>query len=125
MAGVVALLARAGAEGLTVALEGTQVVIRGPKRLAPLAQEVLTHKAEVLELLRRERPTCHGGAEASLPGGLVTVATYAATMERFAKADGYVVDLETTGLGTYESDRLCGVAIADAAGGPPSYFPFR
>jgi len=48
------LLARARAAGLTVELEGGELVIRGPRRLDGLAQELLTYGAEVALTLRAE-----------------------------------------------------------------------
>lgn len=46
------LLAQARAAGLEVRVDGNRLVVRGPRRHAALAQELLTHKAEVLALLR-------------------------------------------------------------------------
>jgi hypothetical protein len=48
------LLARAREAGLEVQLDGETLVVRGPQRLATLAQEVLAAKAEIVLLLRGE-----------------------------------------------------------------------
>jgi hypothetical protein len=47
----VALLARARQAGLVVLRDGTRLVVRGPKRLADLALELLDRKTEVLGAL--------------------------------------------------------------------------
>jgi len=46
-----ALLIHAHAAGLQVRAEGERLIVRGPKRLAGLAQQLLGQKAEVLEAL--------------------------------------------------------------------------
>jgi len=46
-----ALLINAHAAGLQVRAEGERLIVRGPKRLAGLAQQLLSQKAEVLEAL--------------------------------------------------------------------------
>ena len=50
MAGI-ALLSEALAAGLQVYMDGEQLIVRGPKRLAALAQQLLSDKEEVLTLL--------------------------------------------------------------------------
>ena len=47
----VALLTEARAAGLQVRMHGEYLIIRGPKRLAALAQHLLSHKEEVLTIL--------------------------------------------------------------------------
>jgi hypothetical protein len=47
----VALLAEAHTAGFQVHAEGERLIVRGPKRLAALAQHLLNHKAAILELL--------------------------------------------------------------------------
>lgn len=47
----VALLTEAYAAGLQVHAEGERLIVRGPKRLAALAQQLLSHKAAILEIL--------------------------------------------------------------------------
>jgi len=47
----VALLTEAYASGLQVRTEGERLIVRGPKRLAALAQQLLSHKAAILEIL--------------------------------------------------------------------------
>ena len=46
-----ALLIKARAAGFQMRAEGERLIVRGPKRLAALAQELLRHKAKVLDLL--------------------------------------------------------------------------
>jgi hypothetical protein len=46
-----ALLINAHAAGLQVRAEGERLIVRGPKRLTALAQQLLSQKAEVLEAL--------------------------------------------------------------------------
>src|SRR5262245_50987783 len=46
-----ALFITAHAAGLQVRAEGGRLIVRGPKRLTALAQQLLSHKAEVLEVL--------------------------------------------------------------------------
>ena len=50
MDGVV-LLTEAYAAGLQVCAEGERLTVRGPKRLAALAQRLLSHKVAILEVL--------------------------------------------------------------------------
>ena len=45
------LLAAAHATGLQVRVEGEHLIVRGPKRLALLAQQLLRHKDEVLAIV--------------------------------------------------------------------------
>jgi hypothetical protein len=45
------LLDQAKSAGLTVLREGDRLIVRGPKRLASLAQGVLAHKEQVLAAL--------------------------------------------------------------------------
>jgi hypothetical protein len=45
------LLRRAREAGLHVHADGDQVVVRGPRRLEPLAVELLLHRDEILDLL--------------------------------------------------------------------------
>jgi|RhiMetdeSRZDD1v2_1073273.scaffolds.fasta_scaffold2246277_2 hypothetical protein len=47
----VALFTEARAAGLQVRMHGEHLIIRGPKRLAALAQQLLSHKEEVLTIL--------------------------------------------------------------------------
>ena len=47
----VALLMTAYATGLQVRMDGEQLIIRGPTRLAALAQQLLSHKGAILALL--------------------------------------------------------------------------
>lgn len=51
------LLVEARRAGLEVRAEGDRLVVRGPRRLEPLARRLLEHKAEVLAVLR-PCPTC-------------------------------------------------------------------
>lgn len=61
-------LARARAAGLAVTADGDRLTVRGPKRLEPLARELLARKAEVLAALagpacpRCGRPSPAAGA---------------------------------------------------------------
>ena len=48
----VSLLEQAKAAGLTVRAEGDLLAVRGPRRLEPLALELLNRKSEILPLLR-------------------------------------------------------------------------
>jgi len=50
----IALLNRARQAGLVVLQEGDRLVVRGPKRLADLAAELLDRKADVLSALQAE-----------------------------------------------------------------------
>lgn len=45
------LLQQARLAGLTVITAGDKLVVRGPRRLAPLAEKLLANKAQVLEAL--------------------------------------------------------------------------
>jgi len=61
-----ALLINARAAGFQLHAEGKRLLVRGPKRLAALAQELLRHKAQILDLLEawEERASiiqCDGG----------------------------------------------------------------
>ncbi len=47
----VTLLTRARAAGLSVTADGDRLVVRGPKDCAPIAEELLANKAEVMALL--------------------------------------------------------------------------
>jgi hypothetical protein len=47
----VMLLSEAHAAGLQVHAEGARLIVRGPKRLAVLAQQLLNHKAPILDIL--------------------------------------------------------------------------
>jgi hypothetical protein len=47
----VALLTEACAAGLQVHMDEERLIVRGPKRLATLAQQLLSHKEEILTLL--------------------------------------------------------------------------
>jgi hypothetical protein len=44
-----ALLHRAYTAGLQVAVDGERLIIRGPKRLAALAEQLLVHKAAIMD----------------------------------------------------------------------------
>jgi hypothetical protein len=46
-----ALLTEARTAGLHVHAEGERLIVRGPKRLAALAQQLLSHKTAILEIL--------------------------------------------------------------------------
>jgi hypothetical protein len=46
------LLKKARAAGLTVAVDGDQLVIRGPQRAAAIAQQLIASKPAVMEALR-------------------------------------------------------------------------
>jgi hypothetical protein len=46
-----ALLITAHAAGLQARAEGERLIVRGPKRLTALAQQLLSQKAEILEAL--------------------------------------------------------------------------
>ena len=48
------LLVEARVAGLDVRVEGDRLIVRGPKTAAPLAQQLLDRKPEVLELLSGE-----------------------------------------------------------------------
>jgi hypothetical protein len=50
------LLEKATAAGLTVTTDGRRVVVRGPRRCAALAKQLIQHKIVVLEVLARARP---------------------------------------------------------------------
>jgi hypothetical protein len=45
------LLEKARSAGLTVVVRGDKLVIRGPRRAGPLAEQLLAHKAEVIDAL--------------------------------------------------------------------------
>jgi hypothetical protein len=47
----VALLTEAYAAGFQVRAEDERLIVRGPKRLAALAQQLLSHKEEILKVL--------------------------------------------------------------------------
>lgn len=49
------MLHEARAAGLLIQADGDRLLVRGPKRLQAVAQEVLWHKQELLELLVMER----------------------------------------------------------------------
>src|SRR5262245_20590771 len=57
------LLEQARLAGLAVNVQGDKLVIRGPRRAAPLAEQLLAHKAKVLDALAAESLT-----PADLPG---------------------------------------------------------
>lgn len=46
------LLAEAQAAGLTVKIEGSRLLIRGPKRAEPLVRRLIEHKAEILAVVQ-------------------------------------------------------------------------
>src|SRR5262249_34737413 len=48
------LLAQARSAGLTVRVRGDKLVIRGPRRAGPLAEQLLARKAEVIDALAVE-----------------------------------------------------------------------
>ncbi len=50
----VSLLQEAEAAGLSVCVEGDRLVVRGPKSAGAIAERLLDHKAEVIELLSAE-----------------------------------------------------------------------
>lgn len=52
---VAGVLREAQAAGLVIQAEGDRLIVRGPRRLHAVAQEVLRHKPEVLALLATER----------------------------------------------------------------------
>src|SRR5262245_7115820 len=45
------LLEQARSAGLTVVVQGDKLVIRGPRRAGPLAEQLLAHKGEVIDAL--------------------------------------------------------------------------
>src|SRR5262245_40203808 len=47
----IALLAEARAAGLQMRVAGAHLIVRGPKRLAALAQHLLSHRGQVLTIL--------------------------------------------------------------------------
>ena len=47
----VAVLSEAHAAGLQIHMDGERLIMRGPKRLASLAQHLLSHKEEILGAL--------------------------------------------------------------------------
>jgi len=47
----VEVLTEAHAAGLQIHMDGERLIMRGPKRLASLAQHLLSHKAAILEIL--------------------------------------------------------------------------
>ncbi len=51
------LLRQARAAGLTVTVNGNQLVVRGPRNAAATAKELLTHKPAVLEILNQRLGT--------------------------------------------------------------------
>src|SRR5262245_65192722 len=51
------LLEQARSAGLTVIVQGDKLVIRGPRRAGPLAEQLLAHKGEVLDALTAEAVT--------------------------------------------------------------------
>lgn len=55
----VALLHHAKREGLRVRADGDKLVVRGPRRLEPLARQLLDHKPEVMALLVRIEAVPH------------------------------------------------------------------
>ena len=48
------LLFEAIARGLRVSTDGDLLVVRGPRRLEPLARELIAHKSTVMTLLRQQ-----------------------------------------------------------------------
>jgi hypothetical protein len=56
MSAVFDLLKEAQAGGLALRTEGDRLVIRGPRRLEPLARKLLEHKPQVIQALRYEVP---------------------------------------------------------------------
>jgi hypothetical protein len=52
---VAGVLREAQAAGLLIQADGDRLLVRGPKRLQAMAQEVLRHKPEILALLATER----------------------------------------------------------------------
>src|SRR5262245_58417074 len=48
------LLEQARSAGLTVSVRGDKLVIRGPRRAGPLAEQLLAHKGEVIDALTLE-----------------------------------------------------------------------
>jgi hypothetical protein len=48
------LIQEARAAGLQVTREGDELVIRGPRRAAPLARQLLDHKVEIMLVLDQE-----------------------------------------------------------------------
>lgn len=45
------LLRQARSAGLTVLAQGDKLVVRGPRRAGPLVEQLLAHKAEILDAL--------------------------------------------------------------------------
>jgi hypothetical protein len=67
----VALLLAAEVLALKVSARGDQLVVRGPTRLKPLADQILARKPEVMELLRSgswRLPVVKYAHEPALPG---------------------------------------------------------
>jgi hypothetical protein len=54
------LLEQAHLAGLTVIVQGDKLVIRGPRRAGPLAEQLLAHKGEVIDALTVESLTLAG-----------------------------------------------------------------
>lgn len=52
---VAVVLREAQAAGLVIQAEGDRLLVRGPKQLQAVAEEVLRHKPEILALLAMER----------------------------------------------------------------------
>lgn len=53
----VTLIRDARRAGLVVSKRGERLVVRGPRRLEPVAEHLLDHKPEVLQVLAEERET--------------------------------------------------------------------
>ena len=56
MVGVAQLLAEADKVGLQVRIDGSLLVVRGPKKQRPLAERLLDQKSAVIEALMRSPP---------------------------------------------------------------------
>jgi hypothetical protein len=62
MDGVASLLDEARAKGLTLRVDGAKLVVRGPRRAAPLVKKLLARKPEVMAAL-----TVSGEIDTSIP----------------------------------------------------------
>lgn len=80
------LLAEAETAGLTVAVDGDRLVIRGPKRLESLAKRLIAHKSAVFSALtaRAGSGPATAGARPDVPPGW-TATTWAAELRRKAQ----------------------------------------
>lgn len=123
------LLANARAAGLSIRRAGSQLVINGPKRLAPFALELLARKADILAALGAENPkdpSAHqqvGAPQAFEPDTLTDSARYVFD-ERMGIAAEQGMSLRPDGLAwrTAQREALADAAPSDTPVRPPSRY---